>query len=172
MSLRWPIISSMLERIMLMLVNLLSTYIQPYGYKKSSLKSKTTENVRLHKIPRKNFVLWSIQIHRIWLFYNCTQANSTHQISLKAGNCSSTLCNTIIGSLVERNWILLCKLYICLSLMTVLMKRRKTRSKNKDTVHYGTKESDSVSNYVQAAESKRFSILNSSGKECKCYVLF
>jgi hypothetical protein len=33
----------------------------------------------------------------------CTQANSTHQISLKAGNCSSPLCITIIGSLVERN---------------------------------------------------------------------
>jgi hypothetical protein len=33
----------------------------------------------------------------------CTQANSTHQISLKAGNCSSILCNTIIGSLVEKN---------------------------------------------------------------------
>jgi hypothetical protein len=30
-----------------------------------------------------------------------TQANRIHQISLKAGNCSSTLCNTIIGSLVE-----------------------------------------------------------------------
>jgi hypothetical protein len=33
----------------------------------------------------------------------CTQANSTYHISLKAGNCSSALCSTIIGSLVERN---------------------------------------------------------------------
>jgi hypothetical protein len=32
----------------------------------------------------------------------CTQGKSTHQISLKAGNNSSILCNKIIGSLVEK----------------------------------------------------------------------
>jgi len=40
-------------------------YIQHYGYKKSPLKSETTENGRQHKIPRKHFDLWAIQILRI-----------------------------------------------------------------------------------------------------------
>jgi hypothetical protein len=40
-------------------------------------------------------------------------------ISLQAGNSSSTLCNTITGTLVGRNCTLLCKLRVCSSLMIV-----------------------------------------------------
>ena len=42
-------------------------------------------------------------------------------VTLKAGNCSSTLCNKVIGSLVRRNCTLLCKLTMCSSFMTVFI---------------------------------------------------
>jgi hypothetical protein len=42
-------------------------------------------------------------------------------VSLKAGNCSSALCNTIIGSLVQRNCLLLCKLTMFSSPKTVFL---------------------------------------------------
>ena len=41
-------------------------------------------------------------------------------ISLTAGNCSSTLSNTITGNHVHRNCILLCKLTVCTSLTVFL----------------------------------------------------
>jgi len=41
-------------------------------------------------------------------------------ISLTAGNCSSTLSNTITGNHVQRNCILLCKLTVCTSLTVFL----------------------------------------------------
>jgi hypothetical protein len=37
-------------------------YIPPYRYKKSSLKSETTQK---RKIPGKHFVLWAIKILKI-----------------------------------------------------------------------------------------------------------
>jgi len=40
-------------------------YIQQYKYKKSSLKTETTEKERWQKIPRTHFVLSAIQIPRI-----------------------------------------------------------------------------------------------------------
>jgi hypothetical protein len=42
-------------------------YIKPHAYKKSSLKSETTENERYHRLPRKQFVLWAIQILRMMM---------------------------------------------------------------------------------------------------------
>jgi hypothetical protein len=54
-------------------------YIQHYKYKKLSLKSETTENDRLHKIPGNYFVLSTIQTLKIRLYnsFVCTQAHST-----------------------------------------------------------------------------------------------
>jgi hypothetical protein len=40
--------------------------------------------------------------------------------SLTGGNCSSTLCNIIIGSLVGMYCILLCELTMCSSVMIVV----------------------------------------------------
>jgi len=37
-------------------------YNKPYGYKKSSSKSETTENERKHKIHRINSVLWRLVV--------------------------------------------------------------------------------------------------------------
>jgi len=101
------LICSMLEMIMLMLVNLLSTFNPtdiwnpPQNLSPQKMRSSTRflENI-LFLGPYK------FSEYDDFIFV-CTMANNTHQISLKAGNCSSTLCNTIIGSLVEGKWILL-----------------------------------------------------------------
>ena len=99
-------------------------YIKPYRYKKSSLKSETTKNQRKHKIPRKHFVLWVIQILRIKCnSFVCTQTHSSHHSSSQSRKCSSTLCITIIGSLVGRNCILICKLTVGSSLTVFLWMR-------------------------------------------------
>jgi len=98
-------------------------YIQHYRYNKSASKSETTENERLHKITRKYFFLWAIQIPRrdnTILLYAHRHTAPT-MTSLTVGNCSSALCNIIIGSHVGRHCILLCELTMCSSLMIVFL---------------------------------------------------
>jgi hypothetical protein len=53
-------------------------------------------------------------------YFNCLHTAVT-MVSLRAGYCSSTLCHTIIGNLVGSNCILLCKLTMCSSLMTLFL---------------------------------------------------
>jgi hypothetical protein len=96
-------------------------YIKPYRYKKSSLKSETTENEREPKNPRKHFVfLGHTNPQNNMTYFNCLHTAVT-MVSLKAGYCSSTLCNTITGNFVGRNCTLLCKPTMCSSLMTVFL---------------------------------------------------
>jgi hypothetical protein len=94
-------------------------YIKPCRYKKSSLQTEITKTHRLHTIPRKHFVLWTIQVLRI-RWYNsliCTHAHSSHHGFSQSRKCSSTPCKTIIGShAAGRNCRLICKLTVCSSL--------------------------------------------------------
>ena len=98
-------------------------YIQHYRYNKSASRSETTETERLHKIIRKHSFLWGIQIPRTdnTILLSAHRHTAPTMTSLTTGNCSSTLCNIIIGSHVGRHCILLCELTLCSSLMIVFL---------------------------------------------------
>ena len=77
--------------------------LKPYRYKKSSLKSETTENEKKHKIPRKNFVLWAIKILRI-RWYNYLSAHrhiAITMISLTTGIVLQLSVTGLLAALLE-----------------------------------------------------------------------
>jgi hypothetical protein len=87
--------------------------IKPYGYKKSSLISETTQ-MNNHMNTRKHFVLWDVQIFRI-RWYNCsvcTQAHSTHNDFSHNRKLFLNPPYKIIGNLVGWNCILSVSLQI------------------------------------------------------------
>ena len=96
--------------------------LKHYRSKKSSLQFETTENEWWYKIPTKHSLLQVIQILRIKLcnFLYAYRHIAFTMITLKAGNCSSTVCNIIVGSIVGRNCRLLCKLTVGSSLTVLL----------------------------------------------------
>jgi len=73
-------------------------------------------------------------------------------ISLQIGNSSSVLCNTVIGSLVGRNYCFVSFLYVRHS--SLLMKRRQTRSRKSTVQLQKLRKVIQVSCYVQATETK------------------
>jgi hypothetical protein len=58
---------------------------------------------------------------RLYNFLSAYRHTALSMTLLKGGNCSSALCNTIIGINFGRNCMLFCKLTMCSSLMTDLM---------------------------------------------------
>ena len=94
-------------------------YIQPYRYEKSSIKSENTKNERQHTIPGKHFVLSAIKILIISWHNSCVCTQHSAWFRSIQDTVLQSVCNIIIGSLVGRSCMLLCKLTMCSSLMTV-----------------------------------------------------